>query len=234
MHRLMGAVILVSALALPVSAETLQYNWSMRGGLSWLAGFKFPTSGTGLLTSTTNGGNITSSLRITSPKEPSAALVYESTMTPTGDHTVASVEGYNWQDKRRHVRSFFDAVKNLLRIEKTTPKGTEQQVKPWTDGDVRDVLTAIQFLRVNGSTLTAPVTSTVYSNGKAYPVVITPAGSPTVNNVATKQFRIQAAPGAAAKYPGEVRLWISDDDRRVPVRIELAQKLATVRLDLSS
>jgi hypothetical protein len=106
-------------------------------------------------------------------------------------------------------------------------------VKPWTSGDVRDVLTAIQFLRVHGGQVTQPVASTVYSNGKAYPVIITPAGNAQMNNVATNEFRIQAAPGAAAKYPGEVRLWISADDRRVPVRIELAQKLATVRLDLN-
>jgi len=76
------------------------------------------------------------------------------------------------------------------------------------------------------------VPSTVYSNGKAYPVMIMPVGATTVNNVATKQFCIEAAPGAAAKYPGAVRLWISVDQRHVPVRIELAQKLATVRLDL--
>jgi hypothetical protein len=232
MHKIFITALIVSALALPVSAETLQYNWSMHGGLSWIAGFKFPTSGTGLLTQTANGDSITSSLRITSPKDPSASLVYESTMTPAGDRTFASAEGYSWKEKMRHVHSFFDTVKHLLRIEKTTPSGTEAQVKPWAAGDVRDVLTAIQFLRVNGSNLAAPVTSTVYSSGKAYPVVITPAGSPTVNNVATRQYRIKAAPGAASKYPGEVRLWISDDDRRVPVRIELSQTLATVRLDL--
>lgn len=225
-------MLLVCAAALPVSAETLQYRWSLHGGLSWIAGLRFPTSGVGLLTQTPSGDTITSSLRMTSSKEPTAALVYESTMTPSGDRTFASLEGYTWHESKRHVRSFFDTVKRLLHIRKTTQNGTEAQVKPWTSGDVRDVLTAIQFLRVNGAQISEPVASTVYSNGHAYPVVITPAGISTVNHVATTQFRIQAARGAAAKYPGEVRLWISNDDRRVPVRIELAQTLATVRLDL--
>jgi hypothetical protein len=232
MTRMLAVALAVTVLTLPVSAETLHYSWSMHGGLSWIAGLRFPTSGTGLLTQTPNGSNVTSSLLITSPKDPSASLVYESTMTPSGDRTFSSAEGYSWQETRRHVRSFFDTMKHLLHIEKTTQKGRESHDKTWNAGDVRDVLTAIQFLRVNGDRIAAPVTSMVYSNGKAYPVVITPAGARTVNRVATQQFRIEAAPGAQSKYPGEVRLWISDDDRRVPVRIELAQKLATVRLDL--
>jgi hypothetical protein len=231
-RRFLLAALVLAGASLPASAETLQYNWSMRGGLSWFAGLRFPTSGTGLLTYASNGQHLTSSLRITSPKEPSAALVYESTMTPSGDHTVASAEGYSWHETRRHVRSFFDTMKQLLHIEKTTQNGLETHDKPWTSGEVRDVLTAIQFLRVHGDEIASPVASTVYSNGKAYPVVITPVGARTVNSVATQQYRIEAAPGAQAKYPGEVRLWITDDGRRVPVRIELAQKLATVRLDL--
>ena len=233
MTRVMMAVLAVCALSLPASAETLQYNWTMRGGLSWLAGLRFPTSGVGYLTQAVNGQQLDSSLRITSPKDPTAALVYESSMAPSGDRTFASAEGYSWHETRRHVRSFFDSVKQLLHIEKTTQKGTEAQVKPWASGDVRDVLTAIQFLRVHGEDIATPIASTVYSNGKAYPVIITPAGTATVNNTATTEFRIEAAPGAAAKYPGEVRLWISSDERHVPVRIELAQRLATVRLDLN-
>ena len=231
-RRLVSAFAVVIVTAVPASAETLRYNWTMRGGLSWVAGLRFPTSGVGFLTQTESGSNVTSTLRITSPKEPSAAMVYESTMLASGEKTFTSAEGYTWQQSRRHVRSLFDTVKHLLRVEKTTPKGTEEQVKPWTNGEVRDVLTAIQFLRVQGSEIAGPVQTNVYSNGTAYPVVITPIGTATVNDVRTTRFRIQAAPGAADKYPGEVRVWISADARRVPVRIELAQKLATVRLDL--
>ncbi|HSP35544.1 MAG TPA: DUF3108 domain-containing protein, partial [Thermoanaerobaculia bacterium] len=226
------ALLAVCAMALPLSAETLQYNWTMRGGLSWIAGLRFPTSGVGYLTQAANGETLNASLRITSPHDPTAALVYESTMSPAGERTVASTEGYDWQTNTRYLRSMFDSVKQLLHTQKTTPKGTETKVQPWTGGDVRDVLTAIQYLRVHGNELASAVPTTVYSNGRAYPVLITPGGTTTVNNVATKQFRIQAAPGASAKYPGEVRLWISADQRRVPIRIELAQKLGTVRLDL--
>ena len=231
--RILATLFALCALSLPVSAETLRYNWTMHGGLSWIAGLRFPTSGVGYLTQAVNGTNLNATLRITSPKDPTAALVYESTMAPSGERTLASAEGYDWHQSTRHIRSFFDSVKQLLHIEKTTQQGTQAQVEPWTSGDVRDVLTAIQFLRVHGAEIATPVASTVYSNGKAYPVVITPLGPATLNNVATSQFRIQAAPRAAAKYPGEVRLWISSDDRRVPVRIELAQPLATVRLDLN-
>jgi len=233
MQRLALVALVLVATALPASAETLQYNWSMHGGLSWIAGFKFPTSGTGLLTQNVNGQAVTASLRMTSPKEPSAALYYESTMAAAGERTLASAEGYNWRTSVRHVKSFFDSVKRVLHLEKTTAKGTEASDKPWISGDVRDFLTSVQFLRTNGHRLSAPVQSTIYSSGKAYPVTIAPLGVTTMNNVATQQFRIQAAPGAADKYPGEIRLWISADARRVPVRIELAQRMATVRLDLS-
>lgn len=226
----------VALAALPATAgETLQYAWSMHGGLSWLAGLRFPTSGTGELTQIANGPNLTSTLRITSPQDPSASLVYESTMVPSGEKTLASAEGYDWRNTTRHTTSFFDSVKQLLHIRRTTSAGTHSYVKPWKS-DVRDVLTAIQFLRVSAQSLLSPMTSTVYSGGKAYPVRIAPMGNTTLNvrgaTVATTEFCISAAPGAAAKYPGEVRLWISSDARRVPVRIELAQRFATLRLDL--
>jgi hypothetical protein len=46
-------------------------------------------------------------------------------------------------------------------------------------------------------------------------------------------FEIVDAPGGK-EWPGVVRVYVSDDDRRIPFRIEITKSLAVVQLDLVS
>jgi hypothetical protein len=46
-------------------------------------------------------------------------------------------------------------------------------------------------------------------------------------------FEIVDAPGGK-KWPGGMKIWISDDARRIPFRIEIIQSMASLQLDLQS
>lgn len=250
--RRIGPAALVLALATAVSGsaygadltcnnignvEEFRYSWRIRGGVRFLAGLMFPTSGVGNLRNT-YGDKVHSELLITAPNGKQGGFYeYASDIDESGK-TLMTSHGYAWGKKARTERTIFDYVKGLARMSKVTPdEGLENRVKklPAGDDEFRDILTAIHYLRQNAATLNAPVQTTVYSDGKEYPVIFKPGarktftiqGKPTV----ARGFEIIDAPGGK-KWPGGVTVWLTSDDRRVPVRIEIQQSIAALQLDL--
>ena len=67
-----------------------------------------------------------------------------------------------------------DYVKQLARIHKETPGKVENNVRKMPSPDLRDVLTAIYYLRQNAAHINEPITTSIYSEGKEYPVVFRP------------------------------------------------------------
>lgn len=221
------------------NVEEYRYSWRLRGGLGWVAGLVFPRTGFGDFRTTyaTDGQPAMSELVITSPQSKGGYYKYESQMDPAGAKTLTTFHGYAWGAKWRRERTVFDYTKHLARIHKETPKGTEDRVKLITPADMRDILTAIQYFRVNASSITSPVTTSIYSDGKEYPVIFRPAGTQQFRigseNVRALGFQIGDAPGGK-RWPGGVRLWITDDSRRIPVRIEILESFASLQLDLQA
>lgn len=220
--------------------EQFRYTWRLRGGLAWIASVRFPTSGEGQLTTTYRRDThpiIETELRITS-KGADGFYLYQSQIDETELKTLMTYHGYSWGEKTRQERTFFDYVKRLARIRKQTSAGLEHKVKKIPPREMHDVLTGIYFLRQNAGTISAPVQSEIFSDGKLYPVVYKPTGKETLtvagNSTPTISYQITAAPGAEKKWPGGVRVWLSDDARRVPVRIEIQRSFATLRLDVTS
>lgn len=218
------------------SVEEFRYSWRLRGGVRLLAGLMFPTSGVGNLR-TTFGDTIHSELLITAPNGKQGGFYeYESQMDESAK-TLMTYHGYEWGKKSRNERTVFDYTKGLARINKTTPEDKEYRVKklPADEGQYRDVLTAIYFLRQNAKSIHAPLQTMIYSDGKAYPVIFKPgAMKPFViegKNVNARAFHIVDAPGGK-KWSGGVTVWVTNDDRRVPVRIEIQQSVASLQLDL--
>ena len=246
------AAVLVAS-ALPASAtqlncaggranmEEFRYSWRIRGGLRWIAGLIVPTSGSGNLRTvfpTADTALISSELLITAPEGKAGGYyLYESEMDPSGLRTLMTYSGYQWGRKIRHERINFDYAKRLARIRKETEEKTENRVKPLPDGQMRDVLTAIYFLRRNADRITTPITTNVYSDGKEYPVVFRPMDRKTFEidgrRVSALGFEIVDAPGGR-KFPGNVRVYISDDARRVPFRIDIMRAMSSLQLDLTS
>jgi hypothetical protein len=219
------------------NTEEFRYSWRLRGGVRFLAGLVFPTSGVGNLKTTYGDEQIHSELLITAPNGKQGGFyAYESDIDESGK-TLMTYHGYAWGKKSRHERTVFDYVKGLARMRKQTPEETQNRVKKLPEGeqDFRDILTAIYFLRQNAATMKAPLQTSIFSDGKEYPVIFRPGASRsfTIEGKATtaRSFQIVDAPGGR-KWPGGVTVWLTSDDRRVPVRIEIEQSMASLQLDL--
>jgi hypothetical protein len=228
----------------PSNVEELRYSWRLRGGIRFLAGLMFPTNGVGNLRTTLptaqNPKVIHSELLITAPNGKQGGFyAYESDIDAHGK-TLMTYHGYSWGEKSRHERTVFDYVKGLARIRKQTPAEVENRVKklPADEQQFRDILTAIYYLRQNAGTLRAAMQTTIYSDGKEYPVIFKPSGERKSfviegKNITASAFEIVDAPGGK-KWPGGVKVWLSDDEKRIPFRIEISQSFASMQLDLQS
>jgi hypothetical protein len=241
-HRALALsmLMLASASAFAGSTEELRYSWRLRGGVRFLAGLVFPTSGVGNLRTTppANGAHtVQSELLITAPNGKSGGFYeYESEIDERDARTLMTYHGYEWGKKSRKERTVFDYVKRLARINKQSPEEIENKVKKLPEGDeMRDVLTAIYFMRQNAHTISGPINTKIYSDGKEYPVILRPGERKSFvisgkTSMATA-YEIVDAPGGK-KWPGGVKVWLTDDARRLPVRIEIQQSVASLQLDL--
>ena len=226
------------------NVEEFRYSWRIRGAIRFLAGLMFPTSGVGDFKTTYPKDGVTSSisseLLITPSNGENGFYAYESQMDPTGKQTLMTYSGYAWGNKTRKIRVVVDYVKRLARIHKETPKGVENTVKTLPGGDnLRDVLTAIYYLRQNAATINAPIKTTIYTDGQEYPVIFRPGERRTFTiegkTVNARAFEINGIPGGTGKrWPGGVKVYLSDDARRIPFRIEIAESFASLQLDLQS
>jgi hypothetical protein len=221
----------------PGSVEEFRYSWRLKGGVRFIAGLMFPTTGVGNLR-TTFGDTIHSELLITAPAgKQDGFFSYESQMDERAK-TLMTYHGYAWGKKARNERTIFDYVKGLARINKQTPEEVENRVKklpPSESGEYRDILTAIYFLRQHAKSMNGPIQTTIYTDGREYPVIFRPGVvKPFVvegKNTTARAFHIVDAPGGK-KWSGGVTVWLTNDARRVPVRIEIQQSMASLQLDL--
>ncbi len=226
--------------AAPGNTENFHYAWRLRGGLSWIAGLVFPRSGFGDLKTTFPHGSdrsISSELLITSPSE-SGFYAYQSEMDRSGERTLMTYHGYAWGKGSRKDRTVFDYLKRIAHLHRETSKGVEDKERPMPPGDLRDVLTAIFYLRQHAESITGPVRTTIFSDGKEYPVIFRPAGKQAFmignQRVNASGFTVEAVLGSEQKWRGGVTVWVSDDARRIPCRIEISESVASLQLDLQS
>ena len=248
MRRLLFALLLVSlfgrdiAAAAPIctppGSEEFRYSWRLRGALSWIAAIRFPTRGSGELKNEySESGSIDTQLKITGEGDPGFYL-YHSILDDRSGRTMMTYHGYSFGKKSHNEQANFDYVKRLVRIREEKTGQVREKVKPIPAGQLRDVLTGIHYLRQNAMTIAAPLRTDIYSDGKLYPVVFKPQGRETIlvgkKSVASRTYVIAAAPEEGKKWPGAVKVWLSEDAGRVPLRIEMQHSFATLRLDLES
>lgn len=226
----------------PSNVEDFHYSWRMRGGLAWIAGLVFPTSGTGELKTIFPSGeqhSINSELLITSPDQ-RGYYVYQTEMDGSGQKTLMTYHGYAWKDKWRKEKTVFDYLKRLAQIHRETPQKQWDRVEPLPAESLRDVLSAIYYLRQEATNIRAPIVTSIYSDGKSYPVIFRPTDHRSFEiegkQVNALGFEIVDAPGGGDRkhWPGGVKVWVSDDERRIPFRIEIQQSMASLQLELQS
>ncbi|HEX7152899.1 MAG TPA: DUF3108 domain-containing protein [Thermoanaerobaculia bacterium] len=247
------AVVLLALLAAPASllaadldckgtgkVEEFHYAWRLKGGMRLLAGLMFPTNGVGNLRTTYLDRVINSELLITAPNGRAGGFYsYESQMDTAGEKTLMTASGYAWKDKARNERTIFDWAKRLVRIRKQSPgEEAQNRVKPLPEqAELRDVLTAIHYLREHATDIRQPLTTSIYTDGKEYPVVFRPTEHRTFvidsRKVDAMGFEIVDAPGGR-KWSGGIKVWLTNDARRIPARIEIQQSVASLQLDLKS
>jgi hypothetical protein len=75
----------------------------------------------------------------------------------------------------------------------------------------------------------------VYAQGKPYAFIFAPRPLTTMRRgsetVRVRPFDITPVDG---RKKGSIRVWLTDDEQHVPLRIEIDQQYATLKLDLKN
>lgn len=237
-RTLAAAVILAAATfaATPLNAageETLRYKWRLRGPLAWIARVKLPTSGTGVLQTSPGSHGVETSLRVVAGDK--GYLEYRSQMDDLSRRTYSSVNRYQFGSEMERKETVYDYRANVARVAARDEKESETKTRPLVVDDARDALTTIAYIRKNAGSISTAQTTNLFSDGKQYRVTIEPQGVQTTEcqgrRVAARVFKVSAAPGAKAQK-GDFKIWLSEDSRRVPLRIVLEQRHASLDLRL--
>jgi hypothetical protein len=235
----LGFCVLASPLhAAPIAdgaVERLSYSWHLKGGLSWLARLAFPSSGRGTLE--TRAAETVQSRLTVNASNSKGYYLYESSMLPTATQTLISRSAYAFGGSSRDERVAFDVANRVAHIERTTNAGSESKTHELESAAPQDVLTSIYYLRQHADEIRTARRAEIFSGAKGYNVLYQPEPPTTIrsgnSDVRVRPFSIKPIGTDGNRFPGEVRVWLSDDERKVPVRIDIDQKYgATLKLDL--
>jgi len=109
----------------------------------------------------------------------SGFYAYETQIEASGQRTLMTYHAYSWKDKSRKERTLFDYATGVARLHKETPEKQWDKVDRHSGRRFHDVVSAIYYLRQNAPTMPRPVATTIYSDGKSYPVIVRPANRQT-------------------------------------------------------
>lgn len=229
------AVLSTSAVAGTAGAtETLRYDWRLRGALSWVARVRFPTSGTGVLQTAPRGSAVESHLRVSAGGKD--FIEYQSRMDASAQRTLTSANGYQFGSRSERKETVYDYSANVARVAEREEGQLETKTRELPVDNARDVLTTIAYLREHAPSISGPLTTDVYADGKPYRVTIRPEGTKSIEyqgqDLKARVFRVVAAPGAKKKFPG-LTVWLSQDEQHLPLRIVIDQQYASLDLKLT-
>ena len=219
--------------------DVVSYDWKLKGFLSWIAGLKFPTKGTGTLATLYKvDGTADTELRIITNEDDGDLYGYRSVIDLEKERTMVSMDGFKFEGRTKNDTTTFDyETGKARRVRSDTDKGAEETVR-FTDFDsenVKDVLTAIHHISQTAEEINRPQRAEVFAGGKLYEVLITPGTTKSLEfdgkKVESKLFTITATPENKKKWPGDVKVWITSDDARLPIRIDLGKSMASLKLE---
>jgi hypothetical protein len=236
MRKILAVALLgIVALASHASAdETLRYDWRLRGPISWVARVKFPTSGTGTLQTSPRGESVDSHLRVSAGAKD--YLEYHSRMDQSARRTLTSMNGYSFGSKSEQKETVFDYTANVARVNEREQGQVDTKTRPLAADEARDVLTTIAYLREHAATINTAITTDVFADGKPYRVTIKPEGLKTAEwqgkQVPARMFSVSSVPGAKKKFG--LKVWLSENAQRLPLRIVIDQQYASLDLKLKA
>ncbi len=207
----LGALLLLPAAV--KAEEKLTYTWRVEGFFGAVAGMFFPSRGDASLVETTlAGGNVQSSLLITSREDKDESFFrYEAEIDPASGSTVAARSSQLWRGK------------------------TKNKSSPTIEAGAVDVASAIHLLR---RTLPARrMELEIWSDGRLYPVEVVPLGVATRKlggtKVATRHYSIRPLVRPERRvWKGELDLWFAQDEAATPIEMLVARPPAKLRLEL--
>jgi hypothetical protein len=224
-HKILPAALLaVLSITMPsahgqahaadVRNEEFRYRWQLRNVVGAVAGLFLPNQGEGSLTFTRSNGHLKSELLITSPKSKQGEYFrYGSEIDSRTLQPIRAWSSYAW---RGESKSKSEAIVQ--------------------DG-VLDIAAGIFAIRRDPPT--RPRRMEIWSEGKIYPVVVSPKGiekrKMPEGVIQARHYTIRGVdiPGRR-KWKGKMDLWLATDEQATPVEILISRNLADVRLQLTS
>lgn len=195
--------------------EVYNYRWELTKLAGVFGALFLPSSGEGTLSVTpeADGQTVRSELLVTAQGSRQGEYWrYGAVLDPALGRTVRAWSSYRYKGESR------------VKKEEIAEAG------------VFDIASAIYRLRHDRPQ--SPLRLRVWSDGKIYPVQVTPGGTekwklPSGASVTARRYLVRAveAPGEKV-WRGSLDLWLADDAAATPVRIEIGRSYAGVRLDL--
>ncbi len=167
----------------------------------------------------------------------------ESTVEP-GSFSVLRTAKVDEQGKRvRTSEAVFDRAAKKVEWTERDPNNTQQPPRVVTallDGTTHDIISAIYYLRTQRLTPGQTYDLTVSDSGRIFHV---PARVTTekkkmktvLGKVQTVRLDVEIfGKGRPIEDDGKMSLWVTDDDRHIPVRAKLTHNVGTVEVKLKS
>jgi hypothetical protein len=199
---------------IPPVNEEFRYRWQLRNLMGAVAGLFLPNQGEGSLTFERTNGHLKSELTITSPQSKKEGYFrYGSEVDIRTLQPIRAWSSYSW---RGESKSKNEAVKK--------------------EG-VLDVAAGIYAIRSNPPV--KPRRMQIWSDGKIYPVVVTPVGTEVRNlprgKVTARHYSIRGVNlRGERRWKGKLDLWLANDEAATPVEILISRNMADVRMELLS
>jgi len=196
------------------SGERYVYRWELKKLAALFGGLLFPGEGGGELTfDTTDDGHVVSELLVTSEHGHEGEFWrYGAEIDPVQGRTLRAWTSYRWRGEEKSKTAEID------------------------EGGVIDVASGIYEIR--RSLPARPVLMRIWSDGKIYPVVVTPLGDehrtlPRGKRVLARHYRVEGreVPGER-NWKGHMDLWFARDGNATPIEIHFDRTLVGVRLRL--
>ncbi len=165
---------------------------------------------------------------------------YESTVDGTLLHALKTTKRDEQGKRLRESEANFDYGEKKVTYVETDPKDPSRpprRVASAIDIGTQDVVSAVYFLRGEDLAVGKTFTYKVSDSGLVYDVPVRVTARERIKSVLGKKWCWRLEPevfgeGRFIEQKGSLTIWMTDDDKRIPVRALLNTKLGKVKISL--
>ena len=167
----------------------------------------------------------------------------ESTVDPSTFNVIRTTKLDDQGKRVRTSEAIFDLGAKTVEWTERDPNNAQQPPRVVTaalDGTTHDIISAIYFLRSQRLTPGQTFELSVSDSGRVYRVPATVTGER--KKVRTVLGRVQAVrldvgifgEGRPIEDEGKMSIWVTDDERHIPIRAKLSHDMGTLEIKLKS